>query len=122
MSVSSFVSSRISSHRSAAVFLGGILLFSGGAACADVAGADAAPDQSAAPVTDLSKVVVHTRNRLEPLQDVPVSVSVVTGSELERLEAFDITAIAASENRDRPKRRTRAWVSWSTASTMPTTR
>jgi iron complex outermembrane receptor protein len=57
------------------------------------ASADAGAGQSAAPVTDLSKIVVHTRNRLEPLQDVPVSVSVVTGSELERLNAYDITAI-----------------------------
>ena len=50
----------------------------------------------AAPETetsDLGKITVHTRNRLEPLQDVPVSVSVVTGSELERLDALDITAI-----------------------------
>ena len=39
------------------------------------------------------KITVHTRNRLEPLQDVPVSVSVVTGAELDRLDAFDITAI-----------------------------
>src|SRR5258708_463690 len=108
MSVSSFVSSRISSHRSQAAFLGGILLLSGGAASAGAASADgaaaepaadaasaaAAPaDQSAAPITDLSKVVVHPRNRLEPLQDVPVSVSVVTGAELDRLDAFDITAI-----------------------------
>jgi iron complex outermembrane receptor protein len=98
MSVSSFVYSRISSHRSPAVFLGGILLLSVGAASADAASADASSadvpaDQSAAPITDLSKVVVHTRNRLEPLQDVPVSVSVVTGNELERLDAYDITAI-----------------------------
>src|SRR3984893_11158524 len=116
MSVSSFVSSRVSPHGRPAFLLGGILLLSAGsvgaagadgasadaagadaagadAAGADAAGADAAPSQSAAPVTDLSKVVVHTRNRLEPLQDVPVSVSVVTGAELDRLEAYDITAI-----------------------------
>src|SRR5450756_1585028 len=98
MSVSSFVSSRISSHRSPAAFLGGILLLgagSVGAAGADASSADApaAADKSAAPITDLSKVVVHTRNRLEPLQDVPVSVSVVTGAELDRLDAYDITAI-----------------------------
>jgi iron complex outermembrane recepter protein len=96
MSVSSFESSRIFSHRSPAVLVGGIMLLSAGsvgAAGADSASADAAAAQSAAPVTDLSKVVVHTRNRLEPLQDVPVSVSVVTGNELERLDAFDITAI-----------------------------
>jgi iron complex outermembrane recepter protein len=96
MSVSSFVSSRISSHRSPAVLLGGILLLGAGsayAAGADAASADPAAGESAAPVTDLSKVVVHTRNRLEPLQDVPVSVSVVTGGELDRLNAYDITAI-----------------------------
>jgi iron complex outermembrane receptor protein len=53
--------------------------------------ADDAPPE--AETTDLGKITVHTRNRLEPLQDVPVSVSVVTGSELERLDAFDVTAI-----------------------------
>jgi len=57
------------------------------------AGAEASAPSDATPVTDLSKVVVHTRNRLEPLQDVPVSISVVTGAELDRLEAYDITAI-----------------------------
>ena len=101
MSVSSFISTRMSVHTNAAVLLGGVLLLSAGgvgAASAEVAGADAAnaapaTDQSAAPVTDLSKVVVHTRNRLEPLQDVPVSVSVVTGAELDRLDAYDISAI-----------------------------
>jgi outer membrane receptor protein involved in Fe transport len=54
---------------------------------------DAGARQSAPPVTDLSKIVVHTRNRLEPLQDVPVSVSVVTGTELDRLDSFDISSI-----------------------------
>src|SRR5579862_2310114 len=96
MSVSTFVSSRVSPHRSPALLLGGILTLSAGsvgAAGADAASADAAASQSAAPVTDLSKIVVHTRNRLEPLQDVPVSISVVTGTELERLDAYDITAI-----------------------------
>jgi len=53
----------------------------------------AAPAAAEAETTDLGKITVHTRNRLEPLQDVPVSVSVVTGSELERLDALDITAI-----------------------------
>jgi outer membrane receptor protein involved in Fe transport len=41
----------------------------------------------------LDKVVVRSRNRLEPLQDVPLSISVVTGKELERLQALDIGAI-----------------------------
>ena len=45
---------------------------------------DTAPKDNAATApepetTDLGKITVHTRNRLEPLQDVPVSVSVVTG-------------------------------------------
>ncbi|MBV8806431.1 MAG: TonB-dependent receptor, partial [Sinobacteraceae bacterium] len=103
---------RSSTHRSAAAVIGGGLALLGAlqAAEAEIAGdaAEAAADgiaadaaaapaaggaSSDAPVTDLSKVVVHTRNRLEPLQDVPVSVSVVTGSELERLDAYDITAI-----------------------------
>ncbi|MDB6101611.1 MAG: putative TonB-dependent receptor, partial [Gammaproteobacteria bacterium] len=57
------------------------------------AGQDASGSQSASPVSDLSKIVVHTRNRLEPLQDVPVSVSVVTGAELDRLDSFDIGSI-----------------------------
>jgi iron complex outermembrane recepter protein len=86
----------------AAILTGGLLLLgavqsSEAAAATGVADAGAAAPaagaDSGAPVTDLSKVVVHTRNRLEPLQDVPVSVSVVTGAELDRLEAYDITAI-----------------------------
>ena len=60
------------------------------AAPKDNAAVAAAPE---AETTDLGKITVHTRNRLEPLQDVPVSVSVVTGSELDRLDAYDITAI-----------------------------
>ncbi len=54
------------------------------------------PDRGAAnrwETVDLSKITVHTRNRLEPLQDVPVSISVVTGAELDRLDAFDVTDI-----------------------------
>lgn len=37
--------------------------------------------------------VVRARNRLEPLQDVPLSISVVTGGELEQLKAEDLGAI-----------------------------
>jgi len=44
------------------------------------------------PVT-LEAVVVHSRNRIEKLQDVPVSESVVTGSELERTATTDISTI-----------------------------
>lgn len=41
----------------------------------------------------LGEVTVRGGNRLERLQDVPVSVSVVTGNELDRLGATDISAI-----------------------------
>lgn len=41
----------------------------------------------------LGVVQVRARNRLEPLQDVPLAISVVTGSELERLQAVDISSI-----------------------------
>ncbi len=86
--------------------------------------------------TALGKVVVRARNRLEPLQEVPLSISVVTGKELDRLQATEVGAItrraatcrgisatsapaacrsAAWDARDRPKRRTLRWVLWSTA-------
>ncbi|HKQ83936.1 MAG TPA: TonB-dependent receptor [Steroidobacteraceae bacterium] len=51
---------------------------------------------AAAPANEenrLGKVTVRARNRLEPLQDVPLAISVVTGAELERTNAFDIDAI-----------------------------
>ncbi len=61
----------------------------------------AAPAASAASAADatneapaLDAVIVHSRNRIERLQDVPVSVSVVTGAELERLDAYGVSAIA----------------------------
>jgi len=41
----------------------------------------------------LDTVVVRSRNRIERLQDVPLSVSVVTGKELDRLGAHDIDSI-----------------------------
>jgi iron complex outermembrane receptor protein len=41
----------------------------------------------------LDAIEVHTRNRIERLQDVPLSESVVTGKELERLGATDVGAI-----------------------------
>ena len=62
--------------------------------------ASAAPAASAASAADsaetpaLDAVTVHSRNRIERLQDVPVSVSVVTGAELERLDAYGASAIA----------------------------
>lgn len=63
------------------------------------ADAPAAPDAAAsAPVADnearaLDAVVVRSRNRIERLQDVPLSISVVQGAELERLSAYGIDAI-----------------------------
>ena len=47
----------------------------------------------AAADSDIATVVVSTRNRLEKLQDVPVSVSVVEGTELTRLIATDMSTI-----------------------------
>lgn len=41
----------------------------------------------------LDTITVRSRNRVEKLQDVPLSVSVVTGQELQRLQATDISAI-----------------------------
>jgi outer membrane receptor protein involved in Fe transport len=42
----------------------------------------------------LDAVTVHSRNRIERLQDVPISVSVTTGAELARLDAYGVEAIA----------------------------
>jgi iron complex outermembrane recepter protein len=52
----------------------------------------AAKAEDEAPV--LGAVTVRSRNRIERLQDVPLSVSVVTGKELDRLQANDIGSIA----------------------------
>lgn len=59
------------------------------AATAGAAPAAAAADEPVA----LDAVVVRSRNRLERLQDVPLSVSVVQGRELDRLQANDIDAV-----------------------------
>lgn len=69
-----------------------------GAARAD---APAAPEPEAAAASvaradepqALDAIVIRSRNRIERLQDVPLSVSVVTGKELDRLDATDISAI-----------------------------
>jgi iron complex outermembrane recepter protein len=53
----------------------------------------AAAESDAPRETALDKVTVRARNRLEPLQEVPLSISVVTGRELERLQATEIGAI-----------------------------
>jgi iron complex outermembrane receptor protein len=56
------------------------------------------PAQAAEPepleeVQELDKIVVRSRNRIERVQDVPLSVSVISGRELERELAADIGAI-----------------------------
>lgn len=51
------------------------------------------PAEHDAEVSDLSKVVVRARNRLEPLKDVPLSISVVSGKELDRFNATDIKEV-----------------------------
>jgi iron complex outermembrane receptor protein len=53
------------------------------------AAAAPAPEEAQA----LGEVTVRSRNRLERLRDVPLSVSVVTGKELDRLNATDIKAL-----------------------------
>lgn len=69
------------------------------AAAAAAAPAAAAPADSAPPAAEkeeqqtLGEVTIRSRNRLERLQDVPLSVSVVTGKELDRLQATDIKAL-----------------------------
>ncbi|HTF94501.1 MAG TPA: TonB-dependent receptor [Cellvibrio sp.] len=52
----------------------------------------AAPAAKNAPLK-LGVVTVRSRNRIEKLQDVPLSVSVVQGKELERLNATDINSL-----------------------------
>lgn len=64
---------------------------------ASASAASAASASAPAPAQEeaqaLGEVTVRSRNRLERLQDVPLSVSVVTGKELERLNATDIKAL-----------------------------
>lgn len=61
----------------------------------DTAAATAAPASTVAADEPqaLGEVTVRSRNRLERLQDVPLSVSVVTGKELDRLNATDIKSL-----------------------------
>jgi iron complex outermembrane receptor protein len=58
----------------------------------------------------LATVVVTARNRSERLQDVPLSISVVTGEQLEQLGASDFTAFSkraanVTVSRDNPQHR-----------------
>ncbi|MBS0348437.1 MAG: TonB-dependent receptor [Proteobacteria bacterium] len=66
-------------------------------ASAPAASAPVTAEPAAAPVKDepvaLDSVVIRSRNRIERLQDVPLSVAVVTGRELDRTGADDIKAI-----------------------------
>ncbi|HEX3138557.1 MAG TPA: TonB-dependent receptor plug domain-containing protein, partial [Rhizobacter sp.] len=68
-------------------------------AAAPASAASAVPPAAAASAaevqqaSDLESVVVRSRNRVEKLQDVPLSISVVTGAELERLSATGIDAL-----------------------------
>ncbi len=55
----------------------------------------AAANARSAEGTTLATVVVTARNREEKLQDVPLSVSVVSGEQLENLEAVDLTSFAS---------------------------
>lgn len=52
-----------------------------------------APQVSSETPSQLDTVVVRSRNRLERVQDVPLSVSAVAGADLERLLANDVSAI-----------------------------
>jgi len=57
----------------------------------------------------LDAVTVHSRNRIERLQDVPISVSVTTGAELARLDAYGVDALtrrAANVSWNRGNQRT----------------
>ena len=54
---------------------------------------DAASQAAAEEPQTLGELTVRARNRLERLKDVPASISVVTGGELDRLQARDLASI-----------------------------
>ncbi|HEY0687285.1 MAG TPA: TonB-dependent receptor [Steroidobacter sp.] len=56
-----------------------------------IALAETSPEDGGSPIENVT--VVRSRNRLEPLQEVPLSISLVTGEELDRLQATDISAL-----------------------------
>ncbi len=67
-----------------------------GSSAPTVTPANTATTATEAPAVEqrqLEGVTVRSRNRIEKLQDVPLSVSVVQGNELERLNATDINSI-----------------------------
>lgn len=76
--------------------LAACLSFGAGGAHAAEAAAPADGTDAAKPADDpveLKGVVVRSRNRIERVQDVPLSVSVISGKELDRELAYDIGAI-----------------------------
>jgi iron complex outermembrane receptor protein len=86
---------------STALFGGGLLLTALQVSAADAALEAAAPQAEnksdtadSDEATDLDKVVVRSRNRLEPLKDVPVSISVVTGKDLTEQAGYDLSAVS----------------------------
>lgn len=58
----------------------------------EAAAAEASAEEEL-PVTNLERVTVRVRNKIETLQDVPLSISVVQGKELQRLQAVDLSSI-----------------------------
>ncbi len=68
-------------------------VFAQQAAPAPAAPASAASGATQGEAPALDAVTVHSRNRIERLQDVPISVSVTTGAELARLDAYGVDAI-----------------------------
>lgn len=54
---------------------------------------DTPPAEAAAEPVALDGITVRSRNRIERLQDVPLSISVVQGAEIDRLSAYGIDAI-----------------------------
>jgi iron complex outermembrane receptor protein len=57
-------------------------------------GQDKTADTKVVKPTLLQTVTVRSRNRIEKLQEVPLSISVVTGAELERLQSVDIASFS----------------------------
>lgn len=55
--------------------------------------APAPPVEAVDDTQNLDAVVIRTRDRVEKLQDVPLSVSVVSGQELSRLNALDVSQL-----------------------------
>ncbi|RZL40015.1 MAG: TonB-dependent receptor [Rubrivivax sp.] len=70
-----------------------IATLAAGSAIAQDATPPAAPPEPAAQTQELGAVTVRSRNRIEKLQDVPLSISVIQGDELSRLSATGIEEI-----------------------------